>query len=214
MKTLLIALLIGLGATPLWAQSTATVGNMDFEAERARLAQERQAADQRHATEQAACYKKFAVQGCLDDSRRRYRAETEQIKRQEAAMNDFERKRRGAAELERLEQKKTSPRAQDTAAEQEKSLQRQEEREQRAAEHAEDRARMASEAAAKQRQFEQKQRNHAEEQAKAATRRAEAPTNREAYERKLEKAEQHRTDLERRNARNTKPRAQPLPTPP
>ncbi|MDR6535189.1 hypothetical protein [Variovorax soli] len=214
MKKLLLSLLIGLGAAPLWAQSTATTGAMDFEAERARLAQERKEVEERFATEQAACYQKFAVEGCLQDSRRRRRTATENIQHQEAAMNDIERKRRGAAALDRLEEKKSSPRPQDTAAEQEKSLKSQQEREQRAADHAGDRARLASEAAEKQRQFEQKQQAHAEEQAKAASRRAEGPTNREAYERKLEQAEKHRLDRERRNAQNTKPRSAPLPTPP
>jgi hypothetical protein len=214
MKKLLSVLLICLGAGPLWAQTTATTGSMDFEAERARLAEERKALDARHAQEQAACYKKFAVQGCLDDSRRRHRADTENIKRQEAAINDIERKRRGAAALDRLEEKKTTPRPQDTAEERERALKAQEERERRAADHAGDRARMASEAAEKQRQFEQKQREYAERQAKAARRRGEAPAKRETEERRLERAEQHRLDLERRNAERTKPRAAPLPTPP
>jgi hypothetical protein len=214
MKKLLLSLLIGLGAPPLWAQSTATTGTMDFEAERARLSQERKVIDERFAAEQAVCYQKFAVEGCLEDSRRRRRTATENIKRQEAAMNDFERKRRGAAALDRLEEKKTSPRPQDTATEQEKSQKSQQEREQRAADHAQDRARMASETAEKQRQFEQKQQAHAENQAQAASRRAEAPVNRAAHERKLEQAEKHRLDRERRNAENTKPRSAPLPTPP
>jgi colicin import membrane protein len=104
MKKLLACLLIGLGAAPLWAQSTATTGALDFEAERARLAQERTAIEERFATEQAACYQKFAVEGCLEESRRRRRAGIENVKRQEAAMNDIERKRRGAAQLDRLEQ--------------------------------------------------------------------------------------------------------------
>ncbi|OUL98944.1 hypothetical protein [Variovorax sp. JS1663] len=214
MKKLLFVLLVCLGTTPLWAQTTATTGNMDFEAERARLAEERKAVDARHAQEQAACYKKFAVQGCLEDSRRRHRTDTENIKRQEGAINDIERKRRGAAALDRLEEKKTNPRPQDTAPERERALKAQEDRERRAADHADDRERLEAEAAGKQRQFEQKQREYAEKQAKAANRRAEAPAKSQANERRLDRSEQHRIDLERRNARNTKPRAAPLPTPP
>ncbi|WP_077002688.1 hypothetical protein [Variovorax sp. KK3] len=214
MKKLLSVLLVGLAAASVWAQTTATTGSMDFEAERARLSQERKAVDARHATEQAACYKKFAVQGCLDDSRQRYRADTENIKRQEASINDIERKRRGAAALDRLEEKKATPRTQDTAEERERARKAQEDREQRAADHADQRARLASEAADKQRQFDDKQRAYAEKQAKAAARRGEAPAKVEAEDRRLQRAEQHRKDLERRNANNTKPRAAPLPTPP
>ncbi len=71
MKNTVFALLMALATLPLWAQSTATTGNADFEAERARLSQERKAAEDRFQAEQKACYQKFAVEGCLEDSRRR-----------------------------------------------------------------------------------------------------------------------------------------------
>ena len=59
-------------------RATATTGTADFEAERARLAQERKAVEERFATEQAACYQKFAVEDCLEESRRRRRAGTDE----------------------------------------------------------------------------------------------------------------------------------------
>lgn len=216
MKNTILALSMALTALPLWAQSTATTGGTDFDAERARLSQERKVVDERFQAEQKACYQKFAVEGCLEDSRRRRRAATEDIKRQEAAINDIERKRRGADALDRLEEKKVSPRPQDTPSQREQSMKNQEEREQRAAEHAETRARMASDAALRKREFEDKQRAHADDQAKAAARRAEAPAEREAYERKQQRAVEHRADRERRNAEKLKekPRSAPLPTPP
>lgn len=213
MKNTVLALLIGLAAVPGWAQLGATTGTLDFDAERARLAQERKALDKRFNTEQAACYKKFAVEDCLKESRQRRRLATDDIKRQEAAINDFERRRRGAAALDKLEEKDTHPRAKDSQAQREQSLKSQQEREQRAAEHAASRAQAASEAAEKQRQFEAKQRAHADEQAKAARRRAEAPAARQAYEQKLQNAEHQRAESERRNAARTKPRSAPLPEP-
>ena len=87
MKKALLALLIGLAALPLWAQTAAIGGTTDFDAERARLAQERKALDATYATERAACYKKFAVEDCLLESRRRRRIATDDIKRQEAAID-------------------------------------------------------------------------------------------------------------------------------
>ena len=67
MKKIFLALLTSLAALPLWAQSDATTGSTNFEVERARLAQERKAVDARFATEQAACYRKFAVEDCLQE---------------------------------------------------------------------------------------------------------------------------------------------------
>ncbi len=213
MKNIALGLLIGLAVSPLWAQSEATSGATNFEAERARLAQERKDVDARYATEQAACYKKFAVEDCLQESRRRRRTDTDNIKRQEAVMNDFERKRRAAAQLDKLEQKKADQRAQESEAKRQEALKSQQDRDQRAADHAASRAQTASQAAERQKQFDDKQRAHAEEQAKAAQRRAEAPAARSDYEEKQKKAQEHRADLDRRNAAKTKPRSAPLPTP-
>ncbi len=92
MKNTVTAFLIASFALPLWAQSSATTGSIELEAERTRLSAERAAIDERFAVEQAACYKKFAVEGCLQESRARRRAQTDDIKRQEAAINDIERK--------------------------------------------------------------------------------------------------------------------------
>jgi hypothetical protein len=214
MKNIVLALLIGLAATPLWAQSSATIGNVDMEAERARLAQERKAVDAKFAKGEAACYKKFAVEGCLEDSRRQRRAETDNIKRQETQINDIERKRRGAAELDRLEQNKNNPRAQDSADKRDQSVKTQQDREQRAADHATSRAAAASEATTRQREFDDKQRAHAEHETQQANRLADAPAERARYEHKLQRAAEHKAETERRNAANTKPRSPSLPTPP
>lgn len=213
MKNIVLALLICLSAAPLWAQSGATTGGADLDAERARLAEERKAISARYDAERAACYKKFAVEGCLEESRHRRRLATDDVKRQEAAINEFERKRRGAAALDKLEEKGGSAHTKDADAQREQSRKSQQEREQRAADHAAGRAQAASEAADKQRQFDDKQRAHAEEQAKAARRRAEAPAARQAYEEKQQRAEKQRADSEGRKANNTKPRSAPLPDP-
>jgi hypothetical protein len=214
MKNPVLALLIGCAAAPLWAQSGATAPGADLDAERARLGRERAAVEERYTAERAACYKKFAVEGCLEESRRQRRLATDDIKRQEAAINEFDRKRRGAAALDRLEQKAASPSVGEAEARREQSLQSQQERERRAAEHAADRERAAAESEARKRQFEDKQRAHAEEQAKAARRRAEAPAQRQAYEEKLRQAEEARAENERRRAGRSKPRSAPLPEPP
>jgi len=209
-KVLLMLLTVGAGACG--AQTVAADGNVDLAAERARLTAERSAVDRRAQQEQVACYQKFAVEDCLRASRRQRRTLDDDLKRQEAAINDIDRKRRAAAQLERLDQ--APPRSQDDPAKRQQSQQSQENREQRAVENARTRAEAAAKSEANRRDFEAKQRSNAAEQAKAAQLRADAPQERERYERKLEEAEKRRAARERRNADRSKPRSAPLPTPP
>ena len=213
-KTLrpLLLVLLAAGAGSGWAQTVAADGNVDLAAERARLKEERSVVDRRAQQEQVACYQKFAVEDCLRESRRQRRTLDDDLKRQEAAINDIDRKRRAAAQLERLD--KAPPRSQDDPEKRQQSQQSQENREQRAAEHARTRAEAAAKSEANRRDFEAKQRSHAAEQAKAAQLRAEAPQERARHERKVEQAEEHRISRERRNAARSKPRSAPLPTPP
>lgn len=205
---------MALGATAItgWAQTQAVAGGVDMAAERERLTQERSAVDAKFKTEQTACYQRFAVEDCLRKIRRERRTADDSIKRQEADLNDIERKARGAAQLERLD--KAAPRKQDDPAVQEKARQSQSDREQRAVDHAKSREDTAAEAEANRRRFEDKQRAQVEEQAKAARLKAEAPEARARYDRKAEKAAEHRAETERRNAERTKPRSPSLPTPP
>ena len=212
MKQFLLCIALLAGGASAWAQTNAVAGNIDPDAERTRLTKERAEIDARAKTEQTACYQRFAVEDCLQESRRKRRTAEDSIKRQEADLNDIERKRRAAAQLERLD--KAPPRAQDDPAAQEKARQSQQGREQRAADHADSRADAAAKAQSNRRALEDKQRNHAEEQAKAARLQADAPTERARFQRKQEQAAKHRADRERQNAERTKPRSAPLPTPP
>ena len=197
-------------ALPVWAQ--APTAQTDPDAEKSRIAEERKAVEARYDKERAVCYQKFAVQDCINDARRKRRTEVDGLNRQEAVINDAERKRRAAAELDKLEQKKEL--SVEDAGKRHQAVQSQRGREQRATERAADRQAKETEAAANRRAFEDKQRTHAQEQAAAAERRTQDAAERQRYEDRLKKAEQERAELEARNAKRTKPRAAPLPTPP
>ena len=121
MKKIALALLMTLASLPLWAQSNAAAGNANFDAERSRLSAERDAIEARFAQERAVCYKKFAVEDCLRESRGRRRVELDSIKRQETAINDIQRQRSGAAELQKLDQKAATQRPEDTREKQEEN---------------------------------------------------------------------------------------------
>jgi len=211
-----LPILFAVLAWPAWGQAPAAAPPAD-QAERdaiekSRIDGERKAVDARYDQDRAVCYQKFAVQDCLNQARRKRRAQVEDLNRQEAIINDAERKRRGAAALDRLDQKRDL--SADDAARREQALQSQRDREDRAAEHQSERQARESEAAANRRAFEDKQRAHAQEQAQAAERKAQEQVMRQRYEERLKQAEQDRAELEERNAKRTKPRSAPLPTPP
>lgn len=209
-----LPLLLAATATPLWAQSTAAIGNTDLAAERARLTRERAAADKAFSDRRGVCFKRFAVEACLEESRRQKRISLDDIKRQEAIISDAERKQRGGAALDRLEQKGGAASAQDAKAQRDKAIKAQQDRGQRAADHDASRASTSAQEENNRRQFEARQRAHVEQQATEARRRAEAPAQEKRFNDKMERAEAHRAEVEKRIADRTTPRAAPLPPPP
>jgi len=202
--------LLVLLAAPAWAQSS--TADTDVDSQKARISAERKAVEARYDQDRAACYQKFAVQDCIDGARRKRRTQVEDLNRQEAVINDAERQRRAAAQLDKLN-RNAEPSA-DDAANRERALQSQKDREQRAADREASRQTKEAQEAAARRSFENKQRAHAQEQAKSAEERAQEQAERQRYEDRLKKAEQDRAELEARNAKRTKPRSAPLPTPP
>lgn len=214
MKKILLSLLMTAAAAPLWAQPTAATGKADFAAERARLTAERAAVNKAFNDQRGVCFKRFSVEDCLAQSRREKRSSLDNIKRQEALINDAERKRRGGDALNRLDEKNSAQRAQEAAAQRDKAVKAQKDRDQRAGDHATGRAGLAAQEADKVRQYKSKQRAHAEQQAKEAGRSAQAPVEVQRQEEKVRKAAAHRADVEKKNAERTKPRSAPLPPPP
>lgn len=69
---------------------------LDESVERERIANERAAAETRFAEERLACQKNFVVTSCIDEARRRERATLDHLRRQEAVLDDAQRKRRAA----------------------------------------------------------------------------------------------------------------------
>lgn len=208
--TQIIPVLLAIAAWPAWAQVSTAPQDMD--SEKARIAAERKAVEVQYDKDRAQCYQKFAAQDCINDVRRKRRTHVEDLNHQEAAINDADRQRRGAAALGKLEEKaQPSP---DDAAKREQALRSQQQRDEQAAQREADRKARDAESAANRRAFDDKQRAHAKEQAQQADKRAQEQADRERYEARLKQAEQDRAELEARNAKRTKPRGAPLPTPP
>ena len=87
-------------ATAAWAQPQLedTIAVRDA-AERARIRQSRTLEQARFAAEEQQCYRRFAVNDCLDEVRKRERGILSDLRRQEILLNDAQRKRRGAEQL-------------------------------------------------------------------------------------------------------------------
>jgi colicin import membrane protein len=101
------------GASPLAAAAT------DLEAseraERSRIQQARERANAEHGAAAVECYQRFAVNQCLMEARDKRNAQLADLKRQEVSLNDAQRKRRGAEQVQRTVER-TSPERQEQLA--------------------------------------------------------------------------------------------------
>ena len=84
-------------ALPGWAQPA------DGDAERARIASERARVEAEFEQAHRACYARFAVNDCISDARATRREQLADLRRQELALNDAERRRRGEERLRDIE---------------------------------------------------------------------------------------------------------------
>jgi colicin import membrane protein len=94
---------LGIGAG---AQTAAGPANPD--AERTRIAVERARLETGFLTEDAACYKRFFVNSCLDDVNTRRREMLATLRTQEILLNEQERKLKGAEQIRRIEEKSSA----------------------------------------------------------------------------------------------------------
>jgi hypothetical protein len=74
-------------------------------AERNRIAQERAKATKDYEAAREACYQQFAVNACLTTARNNYNTQVADLKRQDNSLSDVQRKRRGAEQVQRTEDK-------------------------------------------------------------------------------------------------------------
>ncbi len=167
-----------------WQGLQAETGLPDDSAERQRITRQRQASEQRLAQEEAVCLDKFMATDCLNKARARHRAALSELRRQEVALNDAVRRRKGELRLQQLQEQASTPSVSPEA--QAEARGQQAEREARAV---------------------RKQAEHAERQAQAAS-------ERQHHDERLRRAEEKRAAHEARLRARTKPAAQPLPAEP
>lgn len=169
--------------------------------EREHLKQEQKSIELNYASKEADCYKKFSVNPCLDKARVERNSALAENKRRVLLLNDLEREERRRNVLK--SPKVVSPNLkQDDDADQRLLSKKMIDRNKRID-------------AAKAR-VESTDRKKRESQAKASQRAIKnklAADSAAKYQEKLVAAEAHKTDVEKKNAGNVKPKASPLPMP-
>ena len=98
------------------------------EAERGRIAAERNQAQTRLAAQEVACYKTFAVNDCLKAARSQRREQMSDLRRQELSLNEAQRKRRAADRLHSIEERQSAQKQEDTAAQRAEAVVRQQDK--------------------------------------------------------------------------------------
>jgi len=189
----------GVATSTVQAQDNA---QQQMDQERSRIAAERQAADSRYAQAEAACYARFAVNDCVNEAKAARRETLADLRRQEVSLNDDERRRKGAAQRQRLDDRSSAENQQRAAQQRARALQDAALREERGARKAVAAARPASAALPPA--------------VVAVPAKAQPAPDASAIDRrnkKLADAKARKERLEKRQLERTKPLAKPLPVP-
>lgn len=108
MKKRFLSFLVLCFAWNAQAQLNVPISEAQAQAEQMRITREREGFEVQYASQEADCYKRFAVNDCLLEVRARKRVSMEMLRRQEIVLNDAKRKTRDLKRAQQV-QEKTSP---------------------------------------------------------------------------------------------------------
>ncbi len=184
------------------------------DAERLRIAKERAELEAGFNREDAACYKKFLVNRCLDEVKIRRQDAFADLRRQEISIDSQERKARGADQLQSTEDKASPEKQQAEADRRAQAMRDSDARIEREQQKNADRLKMEANeksnletAAAKAKGAQNKQASRTGKQATTAE-------EVKKYNERLEKAKERQARIARDKASQPNPSAAPLPSPP
>jgi colicin import membrane protein len=197
-------------ATPTFAQIDPDPG---FKAERQRINMERARRQTAFNEDAAACYKKFAVNACLGEVNDRRREALADLKRQEALINDQERKIKGEEQLRKIEEKTLAKHQRDELSRQDQALVKEKSRLARETEKRDSLATRQSKAQSNMAVLNSRTKNNDDKAVSRALKSADEAAAARAYAEKQAKAEQRRAANEKQRRERTKPPAKPLPLP-
>ena len=190
---------------------------VDMAAEKARISAERGKADGAFKAAEKACYRKFVVNECINDARAKQRDTMNDLRRQDQAINDADRKRRAAERLHAIEQKSPAAKAAEQAGTRDKASADQQMREARGEKKAADRAALAASGPGREtlRQANDEKRAQVKsaDQARRVNEAADNVRKRKEKQVAAEDAKKKRDEHLAERKKKEK-QAQPLPTPP
>lgn len=214
MKQFTVAFYFAAVAVLAGAQTPAPAAKSGLiDAERTRISAERSRLEAGFLAEDAACYKKFAVNSCLGDVNVRRRQAIADLRRQEILLNDEERRRRGAEQIRKTEGKSSPEKQKEAAERRAKSLQDYQSRLDGEKSKRDERAVIESgEKASSDARAERLKENREKVQARIDKQAAAAEQAKKFNERQL-RAEERRAKHEADRLKRTKPTAKSLPLP-
>ena len=201
-------LLFGVLLACLSAQAQST-----NDAERLRISQQRAALETGFEREDTACYKKFLVTNCLNEVNIRRRDALADLRRQEISINDEERKARGAEQVQKTEDKASLENQQQEADQRAEAVKRSESRIANDQQKNADRVKAESSEKANAEAAAAKLKSSQGKEVGRTAKQGAAAEEVKKYNERLDKAKDRRERLARDKASQTKPPANPLPSP-
>ena len=208
----LLVLLVGAERAAAQVQGTTTP-----RAERERIERARAAAEARFTERQRECLTRFVATSCVDDAKHERRETLARLKHEQMALEEQERKAQAAARVESIRRKTEAASARNAEPAERAGRERREPRPDRQPRAARSTADEADGAASASRAERPRKSLLPKPQSKESTRSAEDVARKQsAFEAAQRAAEQHRSEVEARNAARAakKKPAAPLPLPP
>jgi colicin import membrane protein len=209
-----LLLLCALAVGPSLAQPAAEAPAAGRDTEKAQIAAERARLEAGFKAEEAACYRRFLVNACLEEIRPRRAEAMAELRRQEISINEAERKAKGADQIQKIEEKNSGERQQQRADQEQKALQETTRRVERNEQRVQSQGKTAEEASANVSAAQARQKNSQTKAGEALTRQQEAAANVQEAKSRADKAEQNRADREKRLREKGPSTGKPLPAQP
>ncbi|MFI5445616.1 hypothetical protein [Polaromonas sp. UC242_47] len=213
MKKLFLLWFAGAIGFSAMAQPGEDLASVAADRERERINAERMELEARFNAEEAACYKKFAVNRCLNAIKPLRREAMAQLRLQEVALNDQKRKQKAAEQIQKIEEKSSPEVLQQAAERRTKALQDAQARTERSQTKADERLDLQKNEALNAASAADKAKGSQERAQARADKRAAAAEEREKYNEKQQEVAEKKAANEKKRREQTKPPAPSLPTP-
>ena len=215
MKSFSIAFfLLSLGGFAISQTGPLNWPTADIDAQRAAVAAQRNRLEAGFLSEDTACYKKFSVNLCLENINARRMSAMANLRQQEIFLNDEQRKRKGAEQIRKTQEKSSAESAQQDADHRNKAIEDLRGRQVREQENAKRReAAVANEADARKASAARLQ-THENKIQERAVKQANAAEEVKKYKQRQTEARERRVQHEAAQASRVKPAAKSLPLPP